>query len=333
MRKMIFVLLALIGLLLHGVAMENDDQNENCHSKKIFVIEMDRSGQVEKVWWNNSEVYQRPSLPGTIPADPFMVRLPCWRTFPKALGVGTQVKIVINGWDVDEFRIVITSQKNKYELVPIFTGETKATRKETGAEKPLTQTCSFMLDESGTIYQIKVTRADLSSDKPIFVENLQTRARYYLGSHVGVFYPFRKFTEYNLGYASPNDVNAMILDNKLRTVTMVVVGSVYPFGFESEGNAFSYRRIQLNLATELSGSIFKKIYFGPGYDFTYFSISVLFRYGATQDLQSGFKVGDQVSSSIKTVPTVSKNRLDWGVTVCLPLNLMMGWLGKSLGLK
>jgi hypothetical protein len=68
-----------------------------------------------------------------------------------------------------------------------------------------------------------------------------------------------------------------------------------------------------------------------GYDFTYFSISLLGRFGATQELQSGFKPGDQVPSG-NTVPTVSKNKLDWGATICVPLNLMIKWMGKSLGI-
>lgn len=334
MKKIILFLLVLIGLLSHALAKGNEDQNANCPGIKEFKIVMDHDGQVAEIWWNNSKIYTPPSLSDNImPVDPFMVRLPCRRAFPKALSVGTQVTIAINGIkDKDKFKIDISSKKSKYELVPIFTGRTELPSKEV-PKIPARQMCSFILDESGTIYQIKVTREDLNSDKPIFVENLRTKARYYLGSHVGVFYPFRESAEYNLGYATPNDVNATIMDNKLRSVTMVFVGAVYPFGFEPEGKAFSYGRIQLNLATELSSSIFKKIYFGPGYDFTYFSISVLFRFGATQELQSGFKVGNQVSSSIKTVPAVSKNRLDWGVTVCLPLDLMIGWLGKSLGIK
>jgi hypothetical protein len=338
MKKIILFLLALIGLLSYAVAKGNEDQNANCPCIKEFKIVMDRNGQVAEIWWNNSKIYTPPSSPDNIfmPVDPFMVRLPCRRAFPKALGVGTQVTIAINGIikDNDKFKIAVTSQKSKYELVPIFTGKTELPSKKV-PEIAARQMCSFILDESGTTYKIEVTRADLNppQGKVIFDESLQTKARYYFGSHVGVFYPFRESAEYSLGYASPNDVNTTIMENKLRNVTMVIVGAVYPFGFEPEGKTFSYGRIQLNLATELSSSIFKKIYFGPGYDFTYFSLSVLFRFGATQEVQSGFKVGDQVSSSIKTVPTVSKNRLDWGLTVCLPLDLMIGWLGKSLGIK
>ena len=333
MKKIVLFLLALIGLLSYAAAKGKEDQNANRSCIKEFKIVMDRNGQISEVDWNNSTIYTPPSSPNnSIPVDPFVVRLPGGRAFPKTLNVGTQVTITINGTTDDEFNIVVSLQKNKYELVPIFKGETKPLKAMSGRKKPCPQqqVCSFILDESGTTYQINVIRAD--QKEPIFTESLQTRARYYFGSHVGVFYPLGKSAEYDLGYASSNAVDATITENKLRDVTMVFVGSVYPFGFEPEGKAFSYRRIQLNLATEISSSIFKKIYFGPGYDFTYFSISVLARYGTTQELRSGFKVGDQVSSSIKTIPTFSKYRLDWGVTVCLPLDLMINWLGKSLGL-
>lgn len=336
MKKSTFFVLALIGLLSHVAAMGNENHNPDFPGVKELVIEMDSEGQVSNISWNNREIYQSPpspspSSPKTIPLVPFMVRLlPGGRAFPKVLDVGTHVTIMINGFDNDKYKIAITPQKSKYELVPIYTGETKAYQPKE-KPKPLKHTRTFLLDESGTVYQIKIF-SNGSSD-PIFVVNLQTRARYYLGSHVGIFCPFGKPAEYDLGYASSSDVNTTIMENKLRNATLVFVGTVYPFGFEPEGKAFSYRRIQLNLATELSSSIFKKIYFGPGYDFTFFSIGVLFRYGETQELRSGFKVGDQVSSSIKTVPTVSKNKLDWGITVCLPLNLMINWLGRSLGIR
>jgi len=345
---MIFFLLTLIGLLSFTVAKGEENQNANGPYIKEFKIFMDRDGQIAEIDWNNSIIYTSPPKPNNImPVDPFVVRLPDGNAFPKALSVGTQVTIAISGIeDNDKFKIVVSLQKSKYELVPIFTGETKPLFRTTAKTRPQQQTSSFILDESGTTYKIEVARStikqaptsnplgsDTNDGKVIFSESLQTKARYNLGSHVGVFYPFGESTEYSLGYVSPNDVNATIMANKLRNVTMVFLGSVYPFGFEPEGEAFSFGRIQLNLATELSSSIFKKIYFGLGYDLTYFSISVLARFGAAQELQSGFSVGDQVSNSIKTVPTVSKNRLNWGVIVCLPLDLMISWLGKSMGIK
>ena len=373
MKKIIFLTLALIGLLLYAAAKGNGDQNPNSPCTKEFIIMMDRDGLLAEIWWNKSQIYSSSSK-NDIALDPFIVRLPGAKAFPKALSVGTQVTIKIFGkQDNDKFKIDIIPKKSKYELVPIFTGETKPSEIKAMAEKPALIS-SFILDESGTSYQIKVTRStsgqaspskevsqnstsiasesetnnkntsvsiyestdadqNSSQEKVIFAESLQTRARYYLGSHVGVFIPFRKSPDFNLGYTSPTDVNATIIENRLLNFTMVFIGSVYPFGFEPEGECISCRRIQLNLATELSSSIFKKIYFGPGYDFTYFSISVLARFGATQELQSGFKPGDQVTSSITTVPTLSKNKLDWGVTICLPLDLMLGWLGRSLGIK
>jgi hypothetical protein len=380
MKKIIFLTLALIGLLLYAAAKGNADQNSNSPCTKEFKIVMDRDGLIEEICWNNRRIYPTPSsLKNDIPLDPFIARLPGGEAFPKALSVGTKVTITIKIDDkhkYDIFKIDIIPQKSEYESVPIFAGKTELIKelieiKAEPEEPPLIS--SFILNESGTTYQIKVTRStspqaspsteasqnstsiasgsesnnkntavsihksadadqNSSQGKIIFAESLQTRARYYLGSHVGVFIPFRESPDFNLGYTSPTDVNATIIENRLLNVTMVFIGSIYPFGFEPESKCISRRRIQLNLATELSSSIFKKIYFGPGYDFTYFSISVLARFGATQELQSGFKPGDQVTSSINTVPTLSKNKLDLGVTISFPLDLMIGWLGRSLGI-
>jgi hypothetical protein len=277
--------------------------------------------------------------------DPFIVRLPGGDAFPKELNVGTTVTIMIfmaKDMAKHEFKITVTPKKSKYELVPIFTGETKPAMKYAAdgtkiIPPPPDFVSSFILDESGTTYEIKVTRLgtdpEKDKDKDIFTENLQTRARYRFGSHVGVFIPFGQSSEYSLGYATPADANATIMESKRRNVTMIFIGSFYPFNFEPDGECLSYRRIQLNLATELSSSIFKKIYFGLGYDLTYASISLLGRFATVQELQSGFKPGDQITGGLKSVPTVSKNKLDWGLTVCMPMNLMIAWLGKSLGLK
>jgi hypothetical protein len=252
------------------------------------------------------------------------------------LNVGTKVTIKISDFvDGGTYRINIATQKIKYDLLPIYTGKTQGI--VTKAVPTVTNEWSFFLDESGTTYAIKVTRLATDpakdKDKDIFTENLQTRARYYFGSHIGVFVPFGQSTKYSLGYMTPSDTNATIMENKRQNVTMVFIGSIYPFGFEPEGEVLTPRRVQVNLATELSGSIFQKIYFGLGYDFTYFSISLLGRFGATDELQNGFKPGDLITGSLKSVPTVSKNKWDWGMTLNLPIDLMMGWLGKSLGLK
>lgn len=328
MKKFVFLFLLFYGFLLIGTVRANE---RRCREK--FEITMDPDGRLIEVMWNGKRIYSVPAQPPPyeIPVDPFVVRLTDGDVFPEALSAGTLVKITINGKADEVFETDISMQKSKYDVVPIFAGRITAVDK--GALQLVPHSCSFILDESGTVYQIKIYRGEKKSDNLIFSESLQTRARYYLGSHIGVFYPFKESTEYSLGYLSPTDVNNTIMENKLRNLPMVVIGTIYPFGFEPKGRAFSYRRIQLNLATELSSSVFKKIYFGSGYDFTYFSISILLRYGAVQELQDGFEVGDQLSSSIKTLPTVSKNRLDWGITFCLPLDLMTGWLGKILGAK
>jgi hypothetical protein len=253
---------------------------------------------------------------------------------PKVFDAGTQVTIRITAVQAeDAFRISIVPRKVEYELVPIFTGKTVPSGDRSRTEA--TKTCSFILDRSGTAYEIKVVRTDQAppQGKVIFAGSLRTKARYRLGSHVGAFYPLSASPEYALGYAGPDAAAPVIMESRLRSATMVFVGTVYPFGLEPEGKFFSYRRIQLNLATELSGSIFKKVYFGLGYDLTYVSVGALFRYGETRALQSGFMVGDRVPAGLDTAPTVSKNRLDVGLTVCLPLHLMIGWLGRSLGIK
>jgi len=268
--------------------------------------------------------------------DPFKVRLAEGRSIPTELNVGTKVTIKISDrTDSDNFKISVTPQKTKYDLLPIYTGKTVELRLGGPPAGPKKE-WSFILDQSGTTYQIKVTLLgsppEKDKDKDIFTENLQTLARYYFGSHIGIFLPFGKSSEYSLGYATSDAAALTIMENKLRYVSMVFIGSIYPFGFEPEGKC-DYRRIQVNLATELSSSIFKKIYFGLGYDFTYFSISFLGRLATVQELQGGFQVTDSVPSGLKSVPTVSRNKFDLGVTFCMPMDLIIGWLGRSLGLK
>jgi len=343
MKKMICLALVLFGLSSSVAAERNEAQNSKSPSPKEFKIVMDRDGVLSEVRWDNLQIFSpaQATQPNDIPLDPFIVQLPGGPPFPRTLNVGAQVTIAINldETDNDSFKIKITPQKSKYEIIPIFAGATKPIRLmgvvKKCCEAPRTLASSFILNESGTTYRIEVSRqATLKENETvIFTESLQTRTRYFLGSHVGVFIPFGRSAEYSLAYAGPNDAEATVMENNLRTVTMVFIGTLYPFGFEPESECWSHRRIQFNLAAELSSPIFKRIYFGLGYDFTYFSISLLARFGAIQELRNGFKPGDQVSNSIKTAPTVSKNKLDWGVTLCLPLDLMVGWLGRTLGIK
>jgi len=298
-------------------------------------IVMDHEGKLERICWNGEQAY--PTKTGRtdlIPEDPFIVRWSKGGIIPEAFDAGTQVTIRITAVKTeDALRVSIASRKAEYELVPIFTGKTVRVEDARFAEG--TRTCSFILDKSGTAYDVKVIRTD--QDPPagtaIFAGTLRTKARYYFGSHVGAFVPMRRSSEYALGYAGPDAAEPVIMESRLRSVPMVFIGTIYPFGFEPGGEVLSPRRVQVNLGTELSGAIFKKVYFGLGYDFTYFSVGALVRYGETRALQNGFAVGDPVPDGVDEAPTVARNRLDIGLTVCLPLDLMIGWLGRSLGIK
>jgi hypothetical protein len=335
MKKCFLLFLTLFGLLSYATAKGNQGQQMDRPGPKGLEIVMDRDGKLERIGWNNKPVYPPPDTVDIIPADPFIVRLPNGGAIPKAFNSGTRVTIMITAIrQKDAFQVSITPRKAEYELVPIFTGKTVPSD-QAGAKKPPVKICSFILDKSGTVYDIKVVRTGHAPPpgKVIFAESLRTKARYYFGSHVGGFVPLRKSSEYALGYAGPDAADPVIMESRLRSVPMVFVGTVYPFGFEPESRLLSRRRVQLNLGTELSGQIFKKVYFGLGYDFTYFSVGALVRYGETQALQSGFAVGDPVPDGVDEAPTVAKNKLDIGLTVCLPLDLMIGWLGRSLGIK
>jgi hypothetical protein len=346
MKKTVLLALALIGLVSIISAKAKKDEKADCRCHEEFKIIMNGDGQIEQVIWNTMTVYlaQNDSSNGNIFVDPFNVRLPGQMAFPKALSVGTEVKITLKNVKGQNAKFVITAipKKTKYDVVPIFTGKTELTERVAELEE---YKCSFFLDESGTTYEIKVTRSttDKASDKPdeqapkvIFDECLRTRARYYLGSCVGISFPLRKSARYSLGYVNATSGDATIVENYSLNVRMVFLGSIYPFGFEPEDGTLSYRRIQLNIGTEISSSIFKQIYFGPGYDFTYCSIGVLFRYGETQELQSGFNVGELITNGIayqEPVPLVSKNKFGWGLTLCLPVDFLFSWLGKAVGAK
>ena len=340
MKKRALLILAFMGLLSYASAAGSPRQRADDPGVRGLEIVIDHEGMLERICRNGEQAY--PAKTGRtdlVPADPFIVRWSKGGIVPEAFDAGTQVTIRITAVKAgDAIRVSIVSRKTEYELVPIFTGKTVPVDAEAfkALIKPTkVMTCSFILDKSGTAYDVKVIRTD--QDPPagtaIFAGSLRTKARYHFGSHVGAFVPLRKSSEYALGYAGPDSADPMIMETRLRSVPMVFVGTVYPFGFEPGGEVLSPRRVQVNLGTELSGQIFKKVYFGLGYDFTYFSVGALFRYGETRRLQSGFSAGDPVPDGVDEAPTVAKNRLDVGLTVCLPLDLMIGWLGRSLGIK
>lgn len=335
MKKRFPLILAFIGLLSCASAAGSQGQQTDDPGVKGLEIVMDHLGKLERISWNGEQAY--PTENGrAIPEDPFIVRWSKGGVIPEAFDAGTQVTIKITAIKAKEaLRVSIAPRKAEYELVPIFTGKTVTRKGATSCEPPKAMTCSFILDKSGTAYDVKVTRTDQDtpSGTAIFAGSLRTKARYYFGSHVGAFVPIRKSSEYGLGYAGPDAADPEIMESRLRSVPMVFVGTIYPFGFEPESALLSPRRVQVNLGTELSDQVFKTFYFGLGYDFTYFSVGALFRYRETQALQSGFSVGDPVPDDLDDAPTVAKNRLDIGLTVCLPLDLMIGWLGRSLGIK
>jgi len=331
MKKNFVLLFFVAGLTAFGAAPETAEEAAARHTE--LRIKMDREGAVCKIEWDGVETTPAKTDPWL---DPFLVRAADGRLLPKEFETGTLVTISIVGAKTDDrFKIGVALKKNTYELVSIYTGKTVAAPVKYAGGPPADHT--FVLDEPGTTYQIKVTRlgkdADKDKEKEIFSESLQTRARYWFGSHVGIFEPFEATSEYSLGYVTKDDAKATIVETRRRNVTMIFIGTIYPFGFEPAGAIFSPRRIQIDLATELSSAIFKKLYFGLGYDFTFFSIGVLGRFGAVDELKSGFLPGDQVATDIKDVPTVSKNKQDWGLVLCVPLDLMAGWLGRAVGIK
>jgi hypothetical protein len=335
MKKRSLLFMAIFGLLSYASAAGSPGQQAGDPGDKGLEIVMDHEGKLERICWNGEQAYPTKTGPTyLIPEDPFIVPWSKGGIIPEAFDAGTQVTLRITAVKAeDALRVSIVSRKAEYELVPIFTGKTVPKDAERFAEG--TRTCSFILDRSGTVYEVTVVRTDQAppTGKAIFAGSLRTKARYYFGSHVGAFVPLRRSSEYALGYAGPDAAAPVIMESRLRSVPMVFVGTVYPFGFEPGCEAVSPRRVQVNLGTELSGQIFKKVYFGLGYDFTYFSVGALFRYGETQALQSGFSVGGPVPDGVDEAPTVAKNKLDIGLTVCLPLDLMIGWLGRSLGIK
>ena len=335
MNKRFLLILAFIGLLSCASAAGGQGREADDPGHKGLEIVIDYEGKLERICWNGEQAYPMKTGRGDlVPEDPFIVRWSKGGVIPESFDAGTQVTIRITAVKAeDALRVSIASRKAEYELVPIFTGKTVRVEDARFAEG--TRTCSFILDKSGTAYDVKVIRTD--QDPPagtaIFAGTLRTKARYYFGSHVGAFVPMRRSSEYALGYAGPDAADPVIMESRLRSVPMVFIGTIYPFGFEPGGEVLSPRRVQVHLGTELSGAIFKKVYFGLGYDFTYFSVGALARYGETRALQSGFAVGDPVPDGVDEPPTVAKNRLDIGLTVCLPLDLMIGWLGRSLGIK
>lgn len=257
------------------------------------------------------------------------------------------------------YRFDVSENKIKFESLPVFTGQVIQTpgqkegvpaAKEGEIQQPIkiikvrTLLGEKILSEVGVRYNIAVTKYKEDIDRikrdkekgiVIFERGFETYARYYLGMYVGFLFPFHNSTDYNLLYEKPDAARPVIIEGESYKPRMLIYSSFYPFGYEPERPIFGRKmlhRIHIDIGTELSNQVFKKVYVGLGYDFRYFSLSLFTGLGTVDQLREGFETGAEVSPELKSVPLEGKFKARFGIAVGLPFDIATNWLGKVLGI-
>ncbi|MGE5343671.1 MAG: hypothetical protein ACM3SY_19555 [Candidatus Omnitrophota bacterium] len=269
--------------------------------------------------------------------DPVTIERMLNRKFKK--GTTISVSVRYNGkcpecwYEVNKINI-------ETELIPLGprpTGKNVSLIEKTYKRKP---EYKITLSESGKIYKIKITIKSTSLDGKtkedvIFERDFETYAVYFLGMHLGFLFPSDRTASYGILYQSPNATIPIITKDTLYNPKVLLYGAIYPFGYEPESPIFSHplKRLHFDLGSELSGNIFKKIYFGIGYDLRYLSLSVFAYQENIEVLRQGFEVGGEINPKNPAVPLYHKSHTSLGIGLGLPLNSAVNWLGKILSIK
>lgn len=241
------------------------------------------------------------------------------------------------------YHLEVSVKDRPLRSIPVYKGQVPAAARAIG-QKKIFLLGQKVLRRSGAKYTISVARYNSRDEwvtwdkkyKPvIFKMSFETYARYHLGLYVGFLFPFEKTTDYQLLYSQVDDANPTIVEDKPYNPRMLIYGAYYPFGFEPERPIRQnwQGRIHLDLGTEVSGNIFKKIYVGMGYDFKYFSLSLFTWFGNNNQLREGFETGTMINSKNKAVPLESKSAFKVGISIGMPFDIATNWLGKVLGIK
>lgn len=200
----------------------------------------------------------------------------------------------------------------------------------------------FHFAEAGKKYTVSIKRYSTLDDKlkqtnayKIFTMDFFTYHRFKLGLHTGVFFPFSRFKSFSLNYNNTsveNDQKAFVDEGTYWEPKVIFFVSYYFAGFEPESKRIG-GRFCLNIGTELSSAIFKKLYFGFGYSFNYFSVSLFCSYGKKDKLAKDYPVGTVIENpNITAVPLEKEEDLRAGLVLSFPMDIATGLLGKLLGI-
>ncbi|MGE5343670.1 MAG: hypothetical protein ACM3SY_19550 [Candidatus Omnitrophota bacterium] len=250
---------------------------------------------------------------------------------------GTIISIFLEcALDCPKSRCEVNKKDIEPETIPIYAGPKLMA--SLSIKKKTKPTYKVTLSESGKIYKIKILMDKLIDGKEkedvVFERDFETYARYYLGLHVGFLFPFERSTSYGILYRNLDDTTPIITRRMTYDTRMLLYGALYPFGYEPQRPIFSQplKRVHIDLGTELSGNIFKKLYLGIGYDFRYFSLSLFACRENIGVLQPGFEVGGEINPLNPDIPLNYKSHTSFGVAFGLPFNIAGNWLGKILSL-
>ena len=194
----------------------------------------------------------------------------------------------------------------------------------------------LMYDNKGD----KLTQSGSSSYK-IFNETFYTYFRDYFGVHAGIFFPFKKSDSYGLAHSKTAPVQGVpgpypkVTHGTVFQPKALVFLSISP-GVESEriifGNQF-WKRLHLNIGTEISESVLKKIYLGLGFEIKHFSINLFVSHGKEDILDPDYEVDEEiVNPAITAVPLSKEPQWRLGMGLSFPLDLATSILGKLIGL-
>lgn len=201
----------------------------------------------------------------------------------------------------------------------------------------------IILNSNGKIYKIVLTRYlkeyydSREKGVKIYEKQFKTYLRQYHGLHLGVLFPFYKLDDYEIGYELPSGEIPgyyRIVESSSWKPSMIIYASLYPFGLEPGNKRFlTFRRLQLDIGTELSGSIFDKVYIGVGYNLTLVSFNIFACMGEFGKLRNHYKTWEPISENLKSVPMEPAFKIKWGLSICLPFDFAITWIGKVMGVK
>lgn len=262
-----------------------------------------------------------------------------------------QLKISVPQNENFYFVADMNREDRKVKSIPIYTdGQFERNFLKSGAAETGNQIVpfEFQFKEAGSKYTLTITRYNKKPDGDekvqclvIFKKVFHTYHRYIFGIKAGIFFPFSEYKTdvYSLKYqntAAAEEQLPSIVHSQNKDAKLILFLSIYPPGFEP-GRRITpdnfFRRFHLNIGTEVSKSVLKKMYLGVGYELKTVSINIFYSRGKEDVLADGYAPGTViVNPKITSVPVSSKSISRWGIAVSLPIDIATNLLGKIIGI-